>query len=295
MLDQYRTYLAHQDDNPQNYFSRELTRIVTGNHPLFAPLEADDMDKVSIEKAYAFLNQCINPGDYTFIFTGNFNVDLMKEYSANYIASIPNAASMNQWIDPGVIRPQAIERSIYRGQDERSMAYLAWYTGGPSVFNEKDSMTAAILSEYLDILLTDEIREKLSGVYSISSGASTSTIPKGENSLYVFFQCDPARVTELIGAVKDRLTDIVNLPLNMDTFNKSKEALLMDYENSIQRNLYIAQSYANSSVSLNTPLNRLNTRPDVIRSVSPDDVRALCRSMLSSGPVQVVMYPQGRY
>jgi len=291
MIDQYRTTLAHEEDQPENYFSRELSKIINNNHPRFKPLELSDLDKISVEQALSFINRCINPADYTFVFTGNLNVNEMKELSSIYIASIPNAPSMNTWVDPVITRPGKTEKNLYKGKEERCAVFLGWFAPGPAAFDEGKNQTAAILSEYLDILLTDEIREKLSGVYSISAGAAVSTIPKGEYRLSIYFQCNPARVDELIAAVQDRITEIYTKPLNQDTVNKSKEALLMEHEKSIQRNLHIAQSFANSSVLYNTPLSRLNARPSAIRAVRPEDVQSLCRDMTASGPVQVVLYP----
>jgi zinc protease len=292
MLEQYRTNLAYIEDDPQRVFSRELNRIISGNHPLFTPLELDDMDKVSIGQTLDFLGGCINPADYTFVFTGNISMETMLEYLAVYLASIPNAASMNAWVDPGIKRPQEGEHIVYKGMDEKSFVYLAWFIDGPSDFDERENQVAAVLEEYLDIMLMDEIRENLGGVYSISCGVSVSVIPRGEYSLSIYFQCNPERTDELIAAVQDCLAGIVN-NVNIDTFNKAKEALLMGHESSIQRNLYIAQSYANSSVLYDTPLSRLNKRPDVIRDVTPEDLQALCRKLLVNGPARIVLYPEG--
>jgi len=293
MIDQYRTALAHQDEDPQRVFSRELTKILYNDHPHFKPLELADMDKVSLEKAYEFLMMCFNPADYTFVFTGNFDIGEMRQLLSTYVASIPNAPSMNAWTDPGLTRPGRTERVIYKGQDERSIVYLSWILPSAAIFDEGKNQIAAVLSEYLDITLTNEIRENLGGVYSISASASVNTIPIGEHSLEVFFFCNPSRVNELIAAVNALLTEVASRPLNQDTFNKSKEALLMSYENSMQSNLYIAQSFANSSVLYNTPLSRLTARAGAIRAVTQEDVQALCRQILTAGPVQVVLYPEG--
>ena len=292
MIDQYRTNLAHQDDDPQSVFSRELSKIIYNNHPRYKPLEVGDMDNVSLEQAFEFITKCVNPADYTFVFTGNFDIKKMKELSAGYIASIPNAEPMNTWSDPGLSRPEKTEKTIYKGKDERSIVFLSWFVPGPADFSEQRNQIAAVLSEYLDIVLTDEIREKLNGVYSISAGASVSTIPVGEYWLSVYFQCNPARAEELIAAVKERVTDVYTKPLNMDIFGKSVEALLKEHENALQRNLHVAQSYANSDVLYKTPLNRLNLRPNVIKAVRPENVQALCRDMLVKGPVQIVLYPE---
>jgi zinc protease len=294
MLDQYKTNLAHQNEDPQMFFSRELTKIIYNNHSLFKPLEFDDIAKVSIKDADEFLKQCLNPGDYTFVFTGNVNLNTLRELSAVYIGSIPVSASMNKWNNPGLTRPAEGRRTISKGKEDRSIVYLGWFARGPADFNEQRNQTAAVLTEYLDIILTDEIREKLGGVYSISAGASVSTIPSGEYRISVYFVCNPSRVDELIAAVRNLLTDMTKQPINQDTFSKSKEALLMEHDRSLQRNLHIAQSYSNSSVLYNTPLSRLNSRPDAIKAVTAQNVQALCREMLASAPVQVVLFPEGR-
>jgi len=292
MIDQYKTNLAHQDDDPQSVFSREITKIIYNNHPRFKPLELEDMDKVSLEQAFEFIQKCINPADYTFVFTGNIDIKKMKELSAGFIASIPDAQSMDSWIDPEIKRPVNVLKNIYKGKDEKSVVYLSWFTKGSGGFDEKMNQTAAILSEYLDISLTDEIREKLGGVYSISANASINTIPAGEYNFSVYFQCDPGRANELIDAVKKSINEVYTKPLDMDKFNKSVEALLKQHESAMQRNLHIAQSYANSSALYNTPLSRLNSRPAIIKSIRSQDVQSLCRQMLDTGPVQIVLYPE---
>jgi len=294
MLDSYRTTLAHQREDPQRFFNQELTKLINSNHPLFMPLEAQDLSRVSIEQARAFLNRCLNPSDYTFIFTGNIDVNSMRDLLSTYLASIPNSVSMNTRNNPNVTRPGESRRTIRKGVDNRCTVYLGWFENAPREFNEHRNQTAAILSEYMDIVLTDEIREKLGGVYSISAGASVSVIPSGEYRISAYFVCDPERADELIAAVRSNLTNIARRPLNEDTFNKAREALLTQHYRALQNNLHIAQSYANSAVLYSTPLNRLNQRPYSIRAVSMQDVQSLCRDMLRSGPVQLLMFPQGR-
>ncbi|MCL2174894.1 MAG: insulinase family protein [Treponema sp.] len=291
MLDQYRTYLARQDEDPQRFFSREITKLINSNNPLLAPLEYDDIDNVSVKEAELFLNNCLNPEDYTFVFTGNLNIPAMKEKASIYIGSIPKNKSMNSWIDPKIIRPSAGRRSINKGIDDRCIVFIGWFAGAPAEFNEQRNQVSAVLSEYLDIALTDEIREKLGGVYSISAGTSVSVIPSGECRISVYFVCNPLRVGELINAVKDQITNIPR-QLSHDTFNKAKEALLKQHDRMTQNNLHIAQSYANSSVLYDTPLNRLNLRPEAIKAVTVQDLQNLCRQMLANGAVELVVYPE---
>ena len=295
MIDSYRTILAHQNDDPQKVFFNELTRMTTNNHPLFLPMELRDIDTISVEHASAFLSQCLNPADYTFVFTGNINMDVMRQNIADYIASIPdgrNYSSLNRWIDPEVRRPVNVRKTINKGIENQCLVYLSWFARGSSEFNEQSNQTAAVLTEYLEILLNDEIREKLGGVYSISAGASVMTIPAGEYRASVFYMCNPARAEELIAAVKNIMADVYRQPLKTDMFNKAKEALIKEHERSIQSNLHIAQSYANSSALYSTPLSRLNDRPNAIREVTAQDVQTLCSQMLANGPAELILMPE---
>jgi len=293
MINNYRTNLAHQNDDPQKVFSNELTRMITNNHPLFLPMELRDIDKISVEHASAFLSNCLNPADYTFVFTGNIDTDVMRQNINNYIGSIPdNMPSLNKWIDPGIRRPSEVRKTIYKGIDNRCIVYLAWFARGNAEFSEQRNQVAAVLTEYLEILLNDEIREKLGGVYSISAGANVMTIPSGEYRTSVYYICNPARAEELISAVKNCIADIYRKPLNEDIFNKAKEALLMEHEKSMQSNLHMAQSYANSAALYSTPLNRLNTRPGAIRSVTEQDVQTLCSQILANGPAELLLMPE---
>jgi zinc protease len=291
LLDQYRTNLARQKEDPETVFSHEVTNTMYNNHPRFKAMELADIDRVSVEQAMRYIKTCMNPADYTFVFTGNLNLEEMKELAQVYLASIPRASTWDTWTDMQEGRPGKVERRIYKGKEDQSMVFLGWF--GQTEYSEEKSQVAAVLSEYLDIIMTEEIREALGGVYSIYAQASISSIPKGEQNLSVYFYCDPRRVRELGAAVRQQLSGLANEGIDRDIFNESVEALLKEYENSMQSNIYIAQSYTNSSVLFRAPLNRLNRRPDIIRAVKPADIQAMCRELLQFGPAQVILYPEG--
>jgi zinc protease len=142
--------------------------------------------------------------------------------------------------------------------------------------------------------MTEEIREKLGGVYSISAGVSVSPSPRGELFMGISFACDPRRAEELSAAVTALLDRTFAEPIDGGTFDKSVEALQKEWEASIQSNLYIAQSYANSSVLLKTPLSRLNKRPTLFRSVRPAEIKDILGRILPGGPARIILYPENQ-
>jgi zinc protease len=296
MMEQYATSLALRNESPRTAFFDEINRTVYGGNPHFLPLELADLPKADIDTALAFIRKGLNPADYTFVFTGNLEPATMTDLVETYLASIPPRENWNTWTDLAIERPGKLEKNVYKGKEEQSQVYMAWYSKTP--FTEELNAITQVLSEYLEIRMTDEIREKLGGVYSISAGVSISPVPQGELSMWVYFACDPKRVQELSAAVIDLLqktggTATEGSGINQDTFSKAVESLIKEWETSMQSNTYIAQSYANSSVLLDLPLFRLNRRSQYFRAVTEVEIQAICAQLLQgSGPAQIILFPE---
>ncbi|MDR0689888.1 MAG: insulinase family protein [Spirochaetaceae bacterium] len=291
LLDQYRTSLAQRNEDPDSVFIDEMARIIYGNSPWFKPMEPADLSRVDQALAAKFLAETLNPADYTFVFTGNIDVEAMRTYTEIYLASIPPAASRKTWTDPGIVRPGKTERLVYKGKEERSFVFLGWYA--PAPYSEAAGAVTGVLNEYLNIILTEEIREKLGGVYSISANAVLAPLPTGELNLQIYFACDPKRAAELSTAVENLFAGIAGGAINGDILDKSREALKKNWETSMESNSFIARSYANFSAFLNLPLSQLDERPGLYNAVSAADLQQTMARILRTGPVRGILYPEG--
>ncbi|QQO10244.1 M16 family metallopeptidase [Breznakiella homolactica] len=292
MMDQYRTSLAQRSENPEAVFNDEIQRVVYGGNSRFAPLTLGDLEKASIDDAFGFIRKSLNPGDYTFVFIGNLDIPLFRSLTETYIASIPRGQTWDQWDTVDFKRPGKTESAVRKGREEKSIVFMGWYV--PKVYTEREGIVAGALSEYLDIRLTEEIREKLGGVYSVSVSVSLTPIPVGELSMGVSFYCDPGRADELSAAIEAELRLVADGSINTDTLIKTTEAMKKTYEQSMQSNSYIARNYANFSVLLDLPFGRLDARPELYESVTAADIQKTARELLSGGPARVTLYPEGR-
>jgi zinc protease len=297
-----RTSILQEENNPETIFFREVTKFVYGGHPRFKPLELSDLDRLDAEKAASFLKKALNPSDYTFVFTGSLGPSdggrfpLIRALAETWIASIPGTGSAeypgawNNWDDPGITRPGRAEITMRKGKEQKALVYMVWFRESP--WTEKANAAALVLNEYLDIVLTDEIRENLGGVYSISSYLSFSPEPKGELSLGMFFVCDPERAGELRTAVKERLARIVSGRIDDVTFARAKEAVVKNFGQSMEDNGFIARNYASFSLILDIPLSRLEKRPELYRSVTVEEILQILEQVLVNGPGEVVLFPE---
>ncbi len=295
VLDQYRTTLTQRQENPEAVFFDEVQRLMYSNYPKTLPLTLADLENVSASEAELFLKKSLDPSDYTFVFTGNIDEASLRNYAETYLASIPanqhTADSFNTWTDMHIPLPGRQEKNIFRGQEEKSIVFLGWFI--PMLYSEKDFISTAVLNEYLNIRLIEEIREKLGGVYSISPSVSLSPIPRGELSLVVMFYCDPARVEELSDAVQAELALISEGNIDGNTLIKSREALIKSFERSMQSNSYIARNIANYDQVFLEPFAMLYARPELYSAVQAEDIQNLSNLLQTrGGPLKMILYPE---
>ncbi|MDR0550398.1 MAG: insulinase family protein [Spirochaetaceae bacterium] len=304
----WETGLKTRDDNPENVFQDEITKFIYGESPYFNPLRIEDLSKIDIQKARNFIAAALNPPDWTFVFTGNIDEAVLKPLIETYIASIPvqkdSAYSMKDYPELDIARPENESREIRKGKDNRSLVFISRFM--PEAFVLKQALAANVLSEYLDIILTNEIREKKGGVYSIYAdvslsalpprknpkGAAKAAAPLGELSLEVFFICDPARVDELSAAVNAVLDGIAAGIIDNDTFTKARFALIQNLEESLQSNLYIARSMCNYAVVFQMPMGTVFRRDKEYQKIKEKDVQAVMRRILGAGEVKAVLVPE---
>ncbi|MDR0598317.1 MAG: insulinase family protein [Treponema sp.] len=292
LLDDYRTELSQHDQNPETVFSDEITRIMHNNNPYFMPMVLADLKKINTGDALAIIKRALNPADYVFVFTGNVDADELRPLVETYVASIPRAASSwNAWAEIALTRPGKMERAIYKGQDDKSLVYMAW-TAAQEHTEEREA-AAAVLSEYLENKLTGRIREQMGGTYSLAVGVSQSIfLSGGELNMSIYFPCAPGRVKELNAAILEELDSVAGGVIDQDALNKSVEALKKNFEISMQENFYIGRNYAAYSAIYDRPLSRLEQRPALYQGVAQSDIQQAAQKLLPGGPVTVILYPE---
>ena len=289
LLSQLRSRLLLQENDPNSFFGREANRIINGN-PRFHPLVAEDIDRVNLNDAMAFIQAGLNPADYTFVFVGNMDIEYLRPFVERYIASIPAGQNLNTYANQNPQRPSNTERNFYMGSDERSIIELIWFRD--IEFTEANNASVSVLSNYLEIVVNDLVRERLGGVYAIQGWASLSAVPRGELLGGVYFVTDPNRVEELVQAVLAELRSIAAGNIDEEIFRQAIEAMVMEHDVLVQRDNLIAQSYANSRQIFNSPLSRQDRRPSYYRAVTMSDMQRMMSEMLLGSYVRLVLYPE---
>jgi zinc protease len=284
-----KSLLKNEEQNPHNVFFKDFKKLIYNNDPYFKPLEFSDIDKFNKSTALKLIKKFLNPQDYTFVFVGSIDVNTFKEYVETYLASIPPGKEKSILPQHKVSRPGEIKHDIYKGKEEFSSVRLKWIVD--EQYSQKEDAIANVLKEYLDIVLIENVRMKLSNTYNISN-YSNLEILLGELSLEILFSCDPRKVDESIAVVIKDVNNVAIGNISKDILNKAKKACQKIWETSMQENGTIARYYADLAVIYNKPFGSIDEFPNLYNAVSSKDLQGMVKKLLKGGCTQVVLYPE---
>jgi zinc protease len=230
---------ANVASNPEIFFSGEVQKIMTSNHPRGGKIPVPgDFDRINLDRSIQiYKERFANAGDFTFIFTGSFNEETLKPLLEKYIGSLPGSPKKENFRDLGIRPPQGkLEKIINKGSEPKSMVNLVFTT--PAVFNSNEAYALRSLGELMDIKLVEQLREEKSGVYGVSASGSMNRIPYGNVNFSISFPCAPENADTLTKAALDELKKIMQSGVSKEDLEKIKEQQTRKLEVDIKQNSF---------------------------------------------------------
>ena len=285
------TAVKSQESDPDSAFIKAVKELITQNHKRGKFMDMELLSEISLKDAKeVYKARFADPGDFTFIFVGNIDIDKVKELCSTYIASIPSAGTKEKWADVGLRMPEGNhQKEVHKGIDFKSQVITIM--DGNFRYNSKEILNLEALAYFLNQRLLEVIREKLGGTYTIQAYPSTTPIPVPQYMLNIIYSCSPLRVEELMGAVNEEIEKLKK-EIPQDYLEQFKAIQLNDYNKSIKNNAwYLSQltdcAFYGSRFSVDTDFpKKLEKLP--LKSLQKKAVKYYdTKNMLS-----VILYPE---
>lgn len=281
--------LQNQELNPLSAFQDTIASVLYHNKPRALRAKAWMMDELDYDRALQiYRERFANAADFNFYITGNIDEETMLPLIAKYIGSLPaKKGKKENWKDIRMdITPGQIT-NIFEKEMEVPQATNLALLSGSAKFTQKNAMTFDFAGQILDIIYTEEIREKEGGTYGVSVQASSSDVPKERQTLQVVFQCDPDRREYLTGRVKEILSEFAANGPSEANLAKVKELALKRHQENLRENSYWS-GQINSWVT--TREDFVSDYEKILNSITTEDVRLSVKRLLDQGnDIEIVM------
>jgi len=238
-LQQGRAILANQQASPGYAFSETLQSTLTQNHPRARMMTAEMIDQMNLDKSLAFYrDRFADASDFTFVFVGSFDLQTMRPFVEQYLASLPALHRNETWKDVGIRSPKGVvEKVVKKGIEPQSQAAIVFT--GPFQYDREHKVAIRALGMVLDTKLREVMRQDLSGTYGVSVSPGYTEIPRQEYTFSIQFGCNPQRTDELVKVVFQEIENLKKNGPSEKQVSDVREALLRDFETNSKQNGYL--------------------------------------------------------
>jgi zinc protease len=234
-----KSQLESQEANPEIAFSDTLTETLFVNPIRDKRIRVGDLARVDYKTIMKWRNERFaDASDFTFVFTGNLDLEKNKELITKYLGSLPSTKRKESFVRVNENFRPGITQKSFQQQMENIKATIAdvyWTTLTP---NLKNKLEIDFLQQILRIIYTEKIREDEGGTYGVSVGANISNYPEGLSILQISFQTQPGKEKSLNDIVHKELQNLAASGPRAEDFNKVKEFSLKRQQEQEQENAY---------------------------------------------------------
>ncbi len=276
-----RADLENRLASPEAAFGDQVVEIMSGNHPRRKPWTPETVDEMDMEASLDFYRgRFSDASEFTFVLVGNLDLAALRPLVESHLASLPSTRRGHDWRDVGVRTPEGeIELIAHLGMEPKAQVLKAF--SGPFEWTYAERHALRSMLDALNILLREEIREKMSGTYSIYSYPQIEQYPRGEYTVWIAFGCDPAQAEVLSAAVDRLLARVAEEPVEESYVVKVRQSQLREREVQLERNefwSYVLSAYLWSGED---PLILLDF-PSYVEGVSAEGIREAAKRFLGT-------------
>ena len=285
-----RNNLKDRNLNPNTAFSDTMVVALYGDHPRVKPFVAEDVDKVDYDRVLEIYKERTSDATgYQFFIVGNVDLDVIRPLVERYIGALPCNGRVEKIEKTTVETRTGVYRNNFKHKMENPTGTEAICYTGKIDPSQENMLVMSYLNQVLNIVSTEEVREKDGGTYGVGVRGSISRLPEGEFSLLVNFKMAPERREELAAIIVREFEKIAAEGPATEHVEKVRSYMLKSFEENQKKNgawMNWLYSYYFEGIDNYTGYEEL------INSITCEHVRLLAKYILDQGNfIEVSMTP----
>jgi zinc protease len=236
-MQQWENYTKNRQNNTVEAF-RDSTDLLNANRSKRVLLFNENFVKnVNFDKAQEiYKNRFQNAADFTFVIIGNVDEKTALPLIEKYIGSIKSTGKTEKFIDHN-LRPAKGNSKLYFSKPmEVPKATVCVNFNGELKYNLLNRLCVNTIEQLLSKRYLESIREEEGGSYGVVVRGQLSMEPKEEFSLFLRFDCDPAKQEKLLAIVWKEIEDLKNGKVVAKDLNEIKQNFVKMRKEDVEQN-----------------------------------------------------------
>ncbi|MDD3700220.1 MAG: insulinase family protein [Bacteroidales bacterium] len=279
--------------NPRAIFGDTLVKLSTQNSKRAILIPTDEqLASLNANEIYEMFNILFaSAGGYTFIFTGNIDVDKMLPLIRNYLGSLPVEKPVLRWVNHDTKLPDGItDVSIHVGMEPQSQ--IAVLFQHPFEWTGNERLHLSMLMKAYNIKLRENMREELGGVYGVGARAVTQQYPEPQLDISISWSTNPAMVDTLSAIVFQQMRQLIENGPTTEDLTKVKETSVRERETNDRQN-YFWSSYLDQQIYNNNILQNYESYRKAVEAVTIEDLKKIAQKYFHPDHyLRLVSYPE---
>lgn len=276
-----KAQLENAKANPLSTINDTISIAMYGHHPRIVMMQPEMVDKINYQRGLdMFADRFADASDFTFFFVGNIDVDAMKPLIAQYLGALPDKQRKEAAIDRKLDILPGTRIKEYAKEMQTPMATTIMVYSGKESYNLRNNVLMDFLTQALDMVFTDEVREKEGGTYGVNSYGSLNKYPHEEAMMQIVYQTDPTKKEKLNTLIDELVKKMAAEGPSAEQMQKVRDYMVKQYNDNQKENSYWISSldeYYYTGIDFNADY--LN----IVNSVTAADVKAFATDLIQQG------------
>ena len=286
-IEQYRAMLKNAEKNPNTIFMDNVYKTWYDNNPIYTQLKYADLDAANYETMLNVAKKHLdNAADYTFTFVGNVDIDALRPLVEQYIATLPaNKKKHDKLVFTGSQAKGQIVNDFKQEMETPSVQVFNVYSDNNIAYSIENEVKLSLLSDVLDIVYTNTLREEEGGTYSPATQAMINPFNNEWTVLYMFVTGDDSK-EKLCKRAHEEFLKLLAEGTNEENFNKVKDAALNQYQINSKNNSYWQEAIYQNEMGQDVATNH----EAAIKNLTLEEFNAFIKNLYNgNNRMQVIM------
>ena len=276
-----KAQLENAKANPLSTINDTISIAMFGHHPRIVMMQPEMVDQINYQRGLdMFADRFADASDFTFFFVGNIDVDAMKPLIAQYLGALPDKQRKEAAIDRKLDILPGTRVKEYAKEMQTPMATTIMVYSGKESYNLRNNVLMDFLTQALDMVFTDEVREKEGGTYGVNSYGSLNKYPHEEAMMQIVYQTDPTKKEKLNTLIDELVKKMAAEGPTAEQMQKVRDYMVKQYNDNQKENSYWISSldeYYYTGIDFNADY------LSIVNSVTADDVKAFATDLIQQG------------